>query len=310
MNWIKIIVLFAGISLAFSCKQPTRPVAAKVESKPLIEASQLAAIANHDSIVIIDMRKPEDYAQQHIPGAVNIWRSHIQLDTLPYSGIVASKMQIEALLGDLGITNNHFLVLYDDNASCDAARLWWALDHYGFDRMALLNGGLSAWKQVGKLTNATTTRAKEIFTFPENHFPARIVTVSEMSKAYNDSSLVIIDSRTLEEYSGYYKKSGAYDSGRIPNSIHIDWAENVDFETQRFKSIDVIKANYKSRKIDSTSNIVVYCHSGVRSAHTTYVLTQLLGFKNVRNYDGSWTEWSYYGLPVERTNNNEELSIN
>jgi thiosulfate/3-mercaptopyruvate sulfurtransferase len=94
-------------------------------------------------------------------------------------------------------------------------------------------------------------------------------------------------------------KAGAFSNGRIPGSVHLDWMETVNQEDHRFKSVDDIASIYGALGMDEDSEIVTYCHSGVRSAHTFFVLTQLLGYKNVKNYDGSWIEWTYHNLPVE-----------
>lgn len=298
MNLIKASYITVLITLAVGCKHSVDKTDVAFKHNPLIEADELTNMVNEDSVVVIDMRKKEEYQKGHIPGSVNIWRTDIQTDTLPYSGMISSKKQMETLLGNLGISNNHFLVIYDDKSSCDAARLWWALDFYGFDRTALLHGGIKAWSRVGQLTQTATQRSYKNFSFPENYSSSRFVDLEALKTQHNHTNMVIIDSRSIEEYNGYYKKTGAYDSGRIPGSIHIDWASNVDMESQRFKNINDIRANYSM--IDSLATIAVYCHSGVRSAHTTFVLTQLLGYKNVKNYDGSWTEWSYHKLPLER----------
>ncbi len=286
------------VVLAVGCKYSEDKTDVAFKHKPIIEADELTNIINEDSVVVIDMRKTEDYQKGHIPGAVNIWRTDIQTDTLPYSGMITSKKQIETLLSNMGISNNHFLVIYDDKSSCDAARLWWALDYYGFDRTALLHGGIKAWERVDQVTQTIPQRPYQNFSFPENFSSSRFVDLETLKIRNNEVDMVVIDSRSLAEYNGYYKKTGAYDSGRIPGSIHIDWASNVDLESQRFKNIKDIRTNYSM--IDTLATIAVYCHSGVRSAHTTFVLTQLLGYKNVKNYDGSWTEWSYYKLPLER----------
>ncbi|MTI21501.1 sulfurtransferase [Fulvivirga sp. RKSG066] len=307
MNWNNIFAFILCLGGCFACQEAKNEVNVIAYDNGLIEAKDLATIIDEDSVVVIDMRKPEAYQKQHIPGAVNIWRTDIQENTLPYGGIIASKSQLEDLLGKHGISRDHFLVIYDDKASCDAARLWWVLDFYGFNNVALLHGGVKAWQTVGQLTHEKTIRPQSKFTFQENYSSSRFVDLKELIAIYKDTTIVIIDSRTEDEYNGYYMKTGAYDSGKIPGSIHIDWASNVDYEKQLFKTIDDIKTNYTSNMIDSGSNIVVYCHSGVRSAHTTFVLTQLLGYNNVKNYDGSWTEWTYHKLPVERPKINEVL---
>lgn len=108
--------------------------------------------------------------------------------------------------------------------------------------------------------------------------------------------IILVDTRSFDEFSGKQQKKGASKAGRIPNSIHIDWAEAINFHgNQKIKSVETLTEFY-AKKLKATKNdsIILYCHSGVSSAHTTFVLTQLLGYKNVKNYDGSWTEWSYF----------------
>ena len=106
---------------------------------------------------------------------------------------------------------------------------------------------------------------------------------------------VLIDTRNNDEFTGKYHKKGAKKPGRIPNSINIDWAKNINYDdNKRLKSIEELKNIYDKLNINKTDSIILYCHSGLRSANTTFVLTQLLGYKNVMNYDGSWTEWSHF----------------
>ena len=104
----------------------------------------------------------------------------------------------------------------------------------------------------------------------------------------------LIDTRSASEYNGEFQKKGAFMAGMIPNSIQIDWAEAIDYNgDKRFKSLNELESVFTRNGIQKEDQIIVYCHSGVRSAHTTFVLTQLLNYTNVKNYDGSWIEWSY-----------------
>jgi thiosulfate/3-mercaptopyruvate sulfurtransferase len=117
----------------------------------------------------------------------------------------------------------------------------------------------------------------------------------------DNSRVVVLDARSWDEYSGRSLKEGAKKTGRIPKSIHIDWAEAIDFgNSYTFKPKDQLEKIYAKLGASREDTIIVYCHSGVRSSHTTFVLTQLLDYKNVLNYDGSWVEWSYDDeLPYE-----------
>ncbi len=304
MNLSKTLLLSTSMTLLLACISPQQVEEKEdvvgYDSEHLIEVESLSEILDHDSVVIIDMRKPEEYLKGHIPNAINVWRSDIQQDTLPYNGMIASKLKVEKLLGSLGVNNTNYLVIYDDKAMCDAARLWWVLDYHGFDNTALLHGGIKAWQKTGDLSTEQAVIEEKDFVFPQEYVPTRYIGLSEMVKVSNDSSLVILDTRSKEEYQGDYIKKGAYDQGRIPKSINIDWIEAVNYEENTFKNKEDLLAIYHSKNIDATSKIVTYCHTGVRSAHTTFVLTELLGFDDVRNFDGSWTEWSYHQLPSER----------
>ena len=210
--------------------------------------------------------------------------------------MLADQVYVEKVLGEKGISSNQFLVLYDDRGGCEAARLWWALNYYGYSKMAILNGGPKAWEAVGSLTNKSNQPISATFKLPgivNQHSLARL---EDMSESY--AELILLDTRTNEEYSGEVLKSGATDRGRIPGSIHLEWTNAVDLQSGKFKSIDELKLLY-SEVLDSNKPIITYCHSGVRSAHTYFVLTELLGQTNVRNFDGSWVEWSFHNLPIE-----------
>lgn len=303
MSWkINLFVSISGLIIG-SCNSPAVEEISDTNyvTNHLMEVPELETIINNDTIVVIDFRRPSEYAVGHLPGALNIWRPDIENDSIDYQGVMASKLKIENLFSNLGISTSDFLVIYDNNASCDAARLWWVLDYYGFDRTALLNGGLNAWNDVNEITDKIIVRNETEFVLPDQSNSNHYISFEEMSKTYISSSLKIIDNRSMEEYQGLSMKSGAYDSGRIEGSINIDWTEFVNYENQKFQSEAVLKDIFKSNGIEPLSDIVVYCHTGVRSSHAVFVLTELLGYQNVRNYEGSWVEWSYYKMPATRS---------
>lgn len=315
MNYkISLIVILA--ILVSSCSKTKEKVKEEitplieVESKAyfnsehIIEAEELLLISPLDNIKIVDFRKLQDYHESHIPGSINIWRTDIEDTSYPYKGIMAKREEVENLFSKLGITNYDTLVVYDNRGGCDAARLWWVLKNYGFESVKLLNGGLKAWKKAGGVTTTETVQIiPSEFKLPASSSLDLWIGKEEIMKTLiSNKKDVILDTRNVDEYSGKRQKSGSYKGGRIPKSILIDWAEAIDYNgTQKFKSFSALEQIYGKMGVSKNDRIITYCHSGVRSAHTTFVLTELLGYKNVKNYDGSWIEWSYFDeLPFEQ----------
>jgi thiosulfate/3-mercaptopyruvate sulfurtransferase len=307
MNWRIKILLFL---LVFSACKQDKAIETKtqivsetpVKVNYLIEADAFKAIANHPYIKILDFRKKEAYEKEHIKSALQIWRTDIEDPSYPYKGMMASRKQIETLFGTLGIATQDTLIIYDDNGLCDAARLWWVLQNYDFTNVKLLHGGLNAWKAThGLVTTENPIVEKAVFKLTETPSMKYYVSKAELQEALLTNT-VILDTRTLDEFSGKRQKKGAAKAGRIPNSILIDWAEAIRYNGDiKIKSVEDLESIYSQLQITKEDPILVYCHSGVRSAHTTFVLTQLLDYKNVKNYDGSWTEWSYFNdLPFKK----------
>ena len=289
---VPLLIVFLG----FSCTEsPTLEQAQK--SKFIIEAEELQAIIQSDSVTVLDLRKPEQYALNHLPKAINIWRSEVQSESFPYPGMMGEKHLLESVFGLKGIKSNQYLVMYDDRGGCEATRLWWVLNYYGYDKMAILNGGIKAWRKIDSLTVETNQSVKTTFKLPEElRRNETLITAQELVN--RSAQVLVIDTRTKSEFTGDLLKSGAQREGRIPGSVHQDWMVGVDSISHKFKPIKELDSIY-SRIIDSTyTDLVTYCHSGVRSAHTFFILTELLGYENVRNFDGSWVEWTYLNLPV------------
>ena len=298
---LRISILFLVLFL-WSCKQEKEIEIDTSEQVYLIEVKDLKSIVNNQNVKVLDFSKKENYDKEHIVGAVHISRSDIEDTSYPYQGIMASKTQIEKLFSRLGIKNNDTIIAYDDNGLCEVSRLWWILQNYNFKNVKLLHGGISEWKMINGHVTAEIPKFKEtVFKLAEASNMEYYVSKEQMKEALQNNT-VILDTRTMDEFSGKRQKKGATKGGRIPNSVHIDWAEAINYNgDKRFKSLDELETIYNKLNIKKNDPIIVYCHSGVRSAHTTFVLTQLLGYKNVKNYDGSWIEWSYFNdLPIEK----------
>jgi len=269
---------------------------------PLIESSSLYENNNYENYVIIDLRKPEKFNLGHIPNAINIWRSDIIDQNKAYGGMMAKKAVIEQLFSTLGIKSDDELIIYDDKGLCDAVRLWWILDYYNYTNVKLLNGGLNSWKKSNyPITTENTPLKKTDFKFKNSAInTSHYANVEDVKNAISNPNILLVDTRELNEFTGDHIKKGAFRGGRIPSSTWCNWSETVDYRNRtKLKSLDKLKEIYASRGITPDKEIIVYCQSGVRSAHTTFVLTQLLDFPKVKNYDGSWIEWSYNkDLPI------------
>lgn len=260
----------------------------------LIEIEAFIELSKNENTKIIDFRKSAAYKNGHLKNSLNIWRTDIEDDSYPYGGMKASKEQLEKLFRKLGINKNDTLLILDDKGLCDAARLWWVLQYYKFTNVKLLNGGFETVKTAGiPLTKDETPIVASNFSFGKAVNKEFYASKAQIEYAIKNNH-IIIDTRTTEEFLGNVLKKGATSKGKIPTSTLIDWAKDVDYHgNKKMKSISELKKIYTDINHNSNDTVYVYCHSGVRSAHTTFVLTQVLGYKHVLNYDGSWTEWSY-----------------
>jgi len=243
------------------------------------------------------------YDQGHVPGAAGWnWTSEL-CDTLVRDIVPVKKL--EELLGKTGIDNKTAIVLYGDNNNWFAAWAFWQFKMYGHQDVRLMNGGRKKWEQEGRAyttdaPKATPTqyRAKE----PDFSIRAFRDLVAERSKA---GSTNLVDVRSPDEFTGKViappgLNETAQRGGHIPGAKSIPWAMAVN-EDGTFKSPEQLRALYQGAGVTPDRETIAYCRIGERSSHTWYVLKYLLGYENVRNYDGSWTEWgNVVGAPIEK----------
>ncbi|MEP0266076.1 rhodanese-like domain-containing protein [Dokdonia sp.] len=308
MNW-KTSIFLSTILVFISCKEMSKDATIDlnkeiaiesityVNTDHIIEANELKDLMGIPNIKIVHFGREKQYKEGHIKSAINIWRTDIEDASYPYKGMMCSKSQLEKLFSSRGIRNEDTLIIYDHVASCDAARLWWILENYGFHNVRILNGGINGWNDIdGKLTTEITPIKESNFTLPDVSPMTFYVNKEQVLSAVNDKTPpLILDTRTVNEYTGVRQKKGANSGGRIPGSILMNWADCVNYESdKKFKDYIALATMYDSIIPNKEQLVIAYCHSGVRSAHTTFVLTELLGYKNVKNYDGSWTEWSQF----------------
>ncbi len=244
------------------------------------------------------------YQTGHIAGAIGLdWRKDLQArpvrDILP-------KEELEALLSQKGITADDTIIVYGDNNNWFAAWFVWNLKYFGHKDARLINGGRKKWQDEGReLSNdipapkAASYKASQ----PDRSIRAfRDEVLGQLGKA----GVILVDVRSPKEYSGELlapenlPQEGAQRGGHIPGAANIPWGQAVA-EDGTFKPVDELRSLYESKGVTPDKAVIAYCRIGERSSHTWFVLHYLLGYPNVRNYDGSWTEWgSLIGAPIER----------
>lgn len=297
----QLLIVFCLSFFILSCERSSEAdLILSQNENYLIEFDQLQKVIDYEDVKIIDFRRSKQYQQDHIPGALNIWRSDIRSNSFPYGGMKASKEEVELLFSNLGINHGDWIVIYDDMGLCDAARLWWLLQIYNYKKVQLVNGTYASWKAKHETTSAIPKIHQTDFKFKGTPDYAKYIAKKDVQSSIGKR--IILDTRTADEFSGKRQKKGAFKGGRIPTSIRIDWAAAINYNGDRkMKTIEELREVYKDVLKHKEDTIITYCQSGTRSAHTTFVLTQLLGMKHVKNYDGSWIEWSYFNdLPFEK----------
>ena len=244
------------------------------------------------------------YEQGHIAGAVTWnWQSQLQHNVVRD---IVSRDEMEALLSRSGIAPDTAIILYGDNNNWFAAWAFWQLRYYGHRDVRLMNGGRVLWLAENRplVTEVPQYPATQYRISAENtELRARRDYVLE---AVDSGSHALVDVRSPDEFSGALNappnmpQEGSQRNGHIPGAANIPWGQAVR-EDGAFKSADELAELYGSRGIDGSRETIAYCRIGERSSHTWFVLSQLLGYENVRNYDGSWTEWgSIVGAPIAR----------
>ena len=245
------------------------------------------------------------YDQDHIPGAVG-WNWQTQLQDNIRRDLI-EKGALEKLLGQSGISNDTTILLYGDNNNWFAAYAFWQLKYYGHNDVRLINGGRKKWIEEKR---ALTTDAPHVVpatyraSGPDDSIRARKEDVFSVLEKRRPGELV--DVRSVDEFTGKILappglSETAQRAGHIPGAANIPWAQAAN-EDGTFKSADALKQLYESKGITGANEVISYCRIGERSSHTWFVLKYLLGHRNVKNYDGSWTEWgNLIGAPIEKS---------
>jgi thiosulfate/3-mercaptopyruvate sulfurtransferase len=275
-------------------------------AKPvLVTTDWLAEHLNDQDVVVAEVDENTDlYEEGHIAGAMKLhWRDDLQD---PVERDLVDKPSFERLMSERGISNDTTFVLYGDKNNWFAAYAYWYLKIYGHQDVRILDGGRQKWADESRefTTDAPQPRQAE---YQAGERDESIRTYRDTVRGeIGEESKALIDVRSPQEYAGDlvappgYEQEGAQRAGHIPTAASIPWATAVR-DDGTFKSADELRELYESKGVTPEKQVTAYCRIGERSAHTWFVLRELLGYENVKNYDGSWTEWgNLVDVPIEK----------
>jgi thiosulfate/3-mercaptopyruvate sulfurtransferase len=265
----------------------------------LLEPALLEAITGAVGLVVLDLRSQEAYATGHIPGAISADYGDFIEAKPPAMGLLPDLGHLSQVLGTLGITPEHHVVTYDDEGGGRAGRVIWTLHALGHERCSLLNGGFHAWDgedhpveggQVAHHGNRYEARLDN---------PGVLATKEYIQSHLGSEDLALLDTRSHAEFEGTDVRAAR--GGHIPGAINLNWTDAMD-RTRRLRLLpdETLWALLESLTVVPDKEVVVYCHTHHRSAHT-YVMLKHLGFPRVRGYAGAWSEWGNDpNMPIER----------
>jgi thiosulfate/3-mercaptopyruvate sulfurtransferase len=271
----------------------------------LVETSWLEENLNDEALAIVEVDEDTSaYEKNHIPNAVSInWET--ELHDLPRREFVSSD-QLAQLLGGKGISSDHTIVLYGGNNNWFATYAYWLFKYRGVENVKLLNGGRKKWELESRLLNQDApVRGSQTFQLGAERPELRVFREDVIQRAGSGSG-AWVDVRSPEEFRGellappHLPQEQAQVPGHIPGASNVTWSKAAN-EDGTFKSADELISLYSAEGITADKDVVTYCRIGERSSHSWFVLSELLGFNDVRNYDGSWTEYgSLVGVPIEK----------
>ena len=289
---------------------PSLPdISARGYARPdvLVTTDWLAEHLNDPEIRIIESNEdPLLYPSGHIPGAVQVdWARDLNDPTTrDYLG----RMQFEHLMSSIGVSNQTTVVFYGDKSNWWACYAFWVFQLFGHKNAKVLDGGRLKWEKEGRaMTRETSKASPTAYRAPERD-DTKIRAFRDEVLAHMHAQRPMIDVRSPQEFSGErthmpeYPQEGVLRGGHIPGAKSVPWARAANPDNGTFRGADELRAIYEQEQgLKPGDDVVAYCRIGERSSHTWFVLTYLLGYPNVRNYDGSWTEWgNSVRMPIER----------
>ena len=254
----------------------------------LITPEKLNEIKDREDVVVLDYRWDKVPAKT-IPGAMVVLNKDVAREVGGIQGMVLPKEEFESFMSKMGIENTDTIVVVDDEGMMNATRLWWIANLYGhIGEIFVVDGQIMAWEKAGLPMEAPSKPAKKTNYVAQDAKKSLVASLSDIEKSIDHSDMVVIDTRSKMERV----------KGHIPNSVFMEWKNNITAEG-RYKSIEELQKIYEKAGITKNLKAVMpHCKSAVRSTQTMFALVEILGYDNVKNYDGSWIEYGSSKAPI------------
>jgi thiosulfate/3-mercaptopyruvate sulfurtransferase len=263
----------------------------------LVEPDQLQGALGAENLLVIDLSEEPAYAQQHVPGAVNLpYRAIIDAKP-PAMGLLPEDRRLGEVLSSLGVTPATHVVAYDNEGNGKASRLLWTLDAAGHTKFSLLNGGLHAWVNEGHPTEQGSNPPRREDGSVKRS-PGVVADKAYILAHLDDPEVVVLDVRTPAEFAGDDVRAAR--GGHIPGAVNMDWTLAIDRgRNLRLKPEGDLRRMLEELGVTPDKEVIVHCQTHHRSAHT-YMVLKSLGYPRIRGYDGSWSEWGNdQNTPIE-----------
>lgn len=264
----------------------------------LIEPDQLQPHLTDRGVLVVDLCDPASYAAGHIPGAVHLDYADLVRVKPPTMGLLPTEARLGEVLSRLGLTAGQCVVAYDEEGNGRAGRLLWTLAVLGYERLAMLNGGIHAWDAAGgRLENRIRRPAPSFFQAQFRNLSA-VADKDYILARLGQPGVALLDTRSPAEYAGLDQRAAR--SGHLPGAVNLHWTDTMDPQRQlRLQPKPVLRTLLEGRGVTPDKEVIVYCQTHHRSAHSYWVL-RYLGYPQVRGYPGAWSEWGNDPhLPIE-----------
>ena len=263
----------------------------------VVEPEALAPALNVNGMLLVDLRRPEQFRAGHLPGAVQLDYARLVGGEKPATGQLPGEERLSDALSGIGYESGRHVVAYDDEGGGHAARLLWTLHDLGHGGGSVLNGGFAGWAAEGLRVDSGASNSTR------SHYRASLTGVAVADAEYirtrlDDEDVVFLDARTPDEFAGRDRR--ALRGGHIPGAVNLNWTDTMDAARhRRLHSAPVLRDMLGARGITPDREVITYCQTHHRSSQS-YVMLKSLGFPRVRGYPGSWAEWgNREDLPVE-----------